>query len=171
MPHRDRELARHDRRAKPRATFDHLQDIGRLVRGERAKQEVVEKEDVDPRSVGEQVCEAPFGSCERDLVVKARVTHIERRVTVADGGVSERAREVGLAEPGRAHDHDTVALSHRVALGQVEHLGSLEAAGSAEVDVFNGRCESEVCALEHPLEPLVLALGELSAGAQALIGA
>jgi hypothetical protein len=45
--------------------------------------------------------------------------------------------EIGLSHPGRAHDEDHLVLFDPVALAELQDRLSLEATGTAEVDVLD----------------------------------
>ena len=70
--------------------------------------------------------------------------------------MAERTGEIGLSRPRRAGDENGLAVPDPLPGGEAEHEGSVQPAGSLEVEVFDGGVEVE---FGVALETLVAALG------------
>jgi hypothetical protein len=122
------------------SVLDDLEEICRLVGGERPQGKVVEDEDedIDPgqrqQETGRAAVEAGQGQ------VEEQPWHplVEGGATGADRRLSHRAGEEGLATASRPPDQDVVMPGHPLGGGEAQDLGAVQPAGVAEVDVLDG---------------------------------
>jgi hypothetical protein len=89
VPLGDRELRGDDGRRSPRLVFDHLEQVGRLVRVEGTDERVVDHEH-DPGPTGPEPDRAPVAPSDGQ---KARDAELEGGMPVADGAARQGASE------------------------------------------------------------------------------
>ena len=93
---------------------------------------------------------------EGELVEEPGDAVVAGRDAEAAGLVAEGAGQVGFSRPRRAGDEHGLAVADPLPGGEAEHEGSVQPAGSLEVEVFDGGVEVE---FGEALETLVAALG------------
>ena len=104
VPVLDRQLGGHDRRAAPMPIVDDLQQITRLIEGDRGETPVVKDQEIDPRQGLQQPCVPAIAARERQGIEQPWHAMIEHGAIVAAGLVAERAGDPTFAEPGQAYD-------------------------------------------------------------------
>ena len=77
-----------------------------------------------------------------ELLEQARHADVGGLVAAAAGALDEGAGQIGLADAGRAGDHQVVAVLDEAAVAEAEHLLAVEAARVLEVDVLEGGRDS-----------------------------
>lgn len=79
--------------------------------------------------------------------------------TVTAGLVAERAGDPTLAETGRAGDQQVLMTADPCALDEMGHHRAVDAAGRAQVEIFDAGRLSQGSELEPSGQPLGIALG------------
>ena len=155
-------LAGDDGRAALGAVLDDLQQVGRLLAGQRLHREVVKDQDTDAGPAGEQPGHAPIYACDGELVDHAREAHVERGVAFADGGLGECASDVGLPKPSGADDQDVLVGVDPARLRQLKDQCTVQSPRGMEVDVLEAGLVAQPRRLEVAAQATVLALLQLS---------
>jgi len=129
MPLFDRHLAGEDGGATLRAVLDDLEQIGRLLTGERLHREVIQHQDVDLRPGREQARHSTVHAGDCQLIDHAREAHVEGGVSRADGGLGQRTGDISLAQAGGADDQHVLVGVNPARLAELQDEGAVETGG------------------------------------------
>src|SRR6266705_1600450 len=167
VPHRGRQLAGDGGGAQPGPVLDDFQQVGGLVGGEGAEQQVAGDQDADAGPGGQQPGQPPVAPGDRQLAGHPRGPLVKGGVAVADGGVGQGAGQERLAGAGGPGDHDGAGLPGPVRGGEAEQLAAVQAAGAAEVDVLDGGGEAQPGGFEAAGDAAAGPVGQLAVDEQA----
>src|SRR5690606_32968571 len=125
-------LAGDDRGTDVIAIVEDLEQVVPLGVADRAEAKVVEDQDLGLGELREHLGVAAVGLREAELLEESRHPPVEDAVPTTARGLSERAAEVALADPGRAADqHVEVVVDPRARAQLLEHPASSPFAADA----------------------------------------
>jgi hypothetical protein len=144
------------------SVIEHLQEITGLMDGQRVTQPVIEDEEL---GTGQGMQQSGIGTVD---VREGEVVEEAGSTLVADGEsqtarcVAQSASEKSFSSACGAQNDGVEMAMDPFALGQFENKLTREAAGSREVEVFQGSREAKAGGLEIALQTTVVTAGTLA---------
>jgi len=144
------------------SVIEHLQEITGLVDGKRVAQPVIEDEELGTGQGMQQTGIGTVDVGEGEIVEEAGSTLIADGETQATSRVAQSASEKSFSSACGAQNDGVEMAVYPFALGQFEDKLTREAAGSREVEVFQGSRKAEAGGLEVALQTTVVTAGTLT---------
>lgn len=145
---------------------DFQQVVGLLWR-ERPDEPLVQDQQVNLLVGGQTFLQLAAASGNTQLVEKLRHTDIANLLEAAAGGVVQGTGNVGLAVAGGAFKDDIVALVHKFAGGEAQHLSLVQLSVLVVGNLFHHSEQGgKVCAVDEPLHRVGLAAVSLGSHQQ-----
>lgn len=157
VPYVDGKLTATERGAMAVTVLQDFQQIPSLHLGRRTHQEIIQNQQVEAGKTAQEFGVAAIGASERQFIEQATGSVVADSVALAEGGLSERARDVGLAGAGGSDDQDASVVLDETTGAELSPQGLVQLATPRKVDILDaGLGQTELGLAKPPRNALVV---------------